>query len=98
MAGIDIKAKGQRLAWALHLASVSPHFLDEGALLFRLAFPQKPADLMEGDTDAGQEIFQAGQGVDDLELLLDPGANLFGTAEVSLGDFGLEQVDLPGGE
>ena len=75
VAGIDIQADRQRLSRTTHFTAVAANSLDEGALLLAITFPQESTDLMEGDANAREKIFKARQGVDNLELFLNPGAN-----------------------
>ena len=94
MTSIHIVAPRARRSFAFGLTLVPPHLLDEGALLVRIALPEKAGYFVIAGTNAAQQILDAGGRIRHGEVILEPLLNLERTAEMPLGNLLLELLDL----
>src|SRR4051812_36650227 len=94
----SIVAPGLRGAWALRLALVPRHPLDEGTLLVRVCLPQEASHLVVADADAPEQILHPAGRVGDAESLPDPVADVIRITKAAGADFGLELIDLVRGK
>jgi hypothetical protein len=94
MTGIDIVAARARSTWTFRLTLVARDPPDEGLLFIRVSFPQEATDLVVGNANPLEEIFDSRGRIPDTEGGFDPVADLVGVAKTSGADLPLELFDL----